>query len=166
MPAVHTGRWRWAVNVKQRRPHHEPAPPPSPDDSVPPPADADRAFLDAWDLARFRDNEDRDLCVRGKNRPEPGCKQCRCLAARNRPTPDGQRCIQCRVPARDGRIAHLKTCADYRGGSLRNALETNSGPWAPGADRYAEFVAQLVPGRRRDRYDCPECGAPGDGHGV
>jgi hypothetical protein len=105
---------------------------------------ADQQFLDDW-LREYHD-------------PRPSI-------------PDGRRCINCKVPARNGQITHTTTCPDY----VRRRTPRRMAAAGPGGYRHAQadlreaydrFVGLLVPGRRRDRYDCPSCGAPGDGHGL
>jgi hypothetical protein len=84
--------------------------------------------------------------------------------------PDWQRCINCKVPARNGRITHRRTCPEFvrpRSGSVPGQLSLR-GPALALADaraRYDRFVSALTM-RRTDRYDCPSCGARGDGHGL
>jgi hypothetical protein len=89
---------------------------------------------------------------------------------------DGQRCINCKEPARNGSITHGRTCPEY--GRISGHTPTRTGNTTtrhPHTEyretpqdahlRYQRFIAKLTPGRR-DRYECPACGAPGDGHGL
>jgi hypothetical protein len=76
------------------------------------------------------------------------------------------RCINCKTPARGGRIAHRPGCPDWTPPGRRDARPgSRSGRSDDARDRYERFVGMLTE-RRRDRYDCPSCGARGDGHGL
>ena len=85
--------------------------------------------------------------------------------------PDWQKCINCRVHARGGRIAHRPTCPEWLPPRTRSSKEKASNIRVFGdvtddaRSRYERFVAKLTE-RRKDRYDCPSCGARGDGHGL
>lgn len=79
--------------------------------------------------------------------------------------PDGMRCINCRVPARDGRIVHTRGCPDYRRPVRRSGVTSDRGRVDP-QDAYLRFTAALTPGRRRDRYVCPSCGGDAAGRGL
>src|SRR4051794_22382106 len=91
-----------------------------------------------------------------------------------RPIPDGQRCIICKVPARHGAIVHARGCPEFGrvSGTLTTAAPRQRGsggyaePPATARMRYERFVALLGRPGRRDRFTCPSCGAPGDGHGL
>lgn len=89
--------------------------------------------------------------------------------------PDGQRCINCKVPARHGAIVHAKGCPEY--GRISGTLTATVPPRQRGSGmpaepptaarvRYERFVALLGRPGRRDRYTCPSCGAAADGHGL
>ena len=81
--------------------------------------------------------------------------------------PDGLSCLCCKARARNGYIVHTQTCPEYRGRSehLGTSRDTQRQAQADALGRYERFVALLTPGRK-DRYDCPSCGAKGDGHGL
>lgn len=85
--------------------------------------------------------------------------------------PDWLKCINCKVPARGGRIAHRPTCPDWTPPRRTNGTATTAvrqysvSEFDDARSRYERFVARLTE-RRRDRYDCPSCGARGDGHGL
>lgn len=87
--------------------------------------------------------------------------------------PDGQRCINCKVPSRNGIIVHGRTCPEYgrvsgaakQGGGHHRLVRYDKAALLDAASRYQRFTAQLVQ-RRPERFDCPSCGARGDGHGL
>jgi hypothetical protein len=88
------------------------------------------------------------------------------------PIPDWMRCINCKVPARHGVIVHGRTCPEYgrisgtaKPSGPRRAVRYDQAALIDAASRYERFTAQLVQ-RRPERYDCPACGARGDGHGL
>lgn len=90
--------------------------------------------------------------------------------------PDWMRCINCKVFARGGVIAHSRTCPEHGLGapfaSAGEHGELGNRPTnidrlalADALDRYGRFVGRLTQ-RRPERFDCPSCGARGDGHGL
>lgn len=96
-------------------------------------------------------------------------------ARNNSPIPDWASCINCKVPARHGVIVHGRTCPEYGRTSGVDRAPTTADrpahipvvnePPRVARDRYERFIAMLKEGRR-DRYECPACGAAGDGHGL
>jgi hypothetical protein len=77
------------------------------------------------------------------------------------------RCLCCHVAARGGVLPHRPTCPEYAAPVRRQPCGHPRAvqPGHDAARRYERFVGLLTE-RRRDRYDCPSCGARGDGHGL
>lgn len=57
------------------------------------------------------------VTARADGRGTPIVLKCECASGVTRTAntlvPDGQRCINCKVPARNGVITHLHSCPDY-----------------------------------------------------
>lgn len=86
--------------------------------------------------------------------------------------PNGQRCIIRKVPARTGVIVHGWNCPEYgrvsgtaKPSAVRRLARYDETALIDAVSRHERFTARLVQ-RRPERYDCPACGARGDGRGL